>query len=127
MPSEKHDRHYFQSRLREELDRARRYQREFSLLMFEAVPASDGIPIGRKVEGALEAIAPHLRGSDVVARVFDDTVVALLVETNEQGAHDAMFRIRNRLAAQTGRWQVTTYYFPRDKADIENSLLLNAA
>jgi hypothetical protein len=79
------------------------------------------------VEFALDAIAPHLRTSDVVARVFEDTVAALLVETNEQGAHDALFRIRNRLASSAGRWHVTAYYYPRDRADIENSALLTAA
>ncbi len=127
MPSEKHDRAYFQSRLREEIDRARRHQRQFALLIFEAVPAMDGIPIRKKLEFAFDAVASQVRASDVVARVFDDTVAALLVETDEQGAHDALFRIRNRLTAQAGRWQVTTYCFPRDRADIENSVLLSAA
>jgi GGDEF domain-containing protein len=127
VPSEKHDRAYFQSRLREEIDRARRYQRQFALLIFEAVPAMDGIPIRKKLEFAFDAVASQVRASDVVARVFDDTVAALLVETDEQGAHDALFRIRNRLTAQAGRWQVTTYCFPRDRADIENSVLLSAA
>ena len=127
MPSEKHDRTYFQSRMREELDRARRYDRVFALLIFEAVPATDGIPLRKKVEYAIEAVATQTRASDVVAKVFDDTIVALLVEADEQGAHDALFRVRNRLAAQAGRWQVTTYCFPRDRADIENSTLLSAA
>lgn len=127
MPSEKHDRAYFQSRLREELDRARRYERQFSLLIFEVVPATDGIPIRKKVEFALEAVASQLRASDVVAGVFDDTIAVLLVETDEPGAHDALFRIRNRLTTHAGRWQVTIFCFPRDRADIENSALLLAA
>ena len=127
MPSEKHDRVYLQSRLREELDRARRYDRVFSLLIFEAVPSTDGIPIRKKVEFAITAVATQLRASDVVATVFEDAIAALLVETDETGAHDALFRIRNRLAAQAGRWQVTTLCFPRDRAEIENAPLLNAA
>jgi hypothetical protein len=127
VPAEKHDRLYFQSRLREEMDRARRYDRAFSLLVFEAVPSNDGIPIRRKVEAAFDAVATQIRASDVVARMFEDTVAALLVETDERGAHDALFRIRNRLVAQAGRWQVTMYYFPRDRAEIENSPLLSAA
>jgi hypothetical protein len=127
MASETHDRTYLQSRLREELDRARRYERGFSLLIFEAVPATDGIPIGRKVDHALEAISPQLRTSDVLCRVFDDTLVALLVETDEHGAHDALFRIRNRLVTQAGRWRMTIYCFPRDRAEIENSPFLSAA
>ncbi|MEX2227288.1 MAG: hypothetical protein WEB52_12655 [Dehalococcoidia bacterium] len=127
MPSEKHDRAYFQSRLREELERARRYERAFSMLVFEAVPATDGIPMRKKLEFALDTIALQLRASDVVARIFEDTVAALLVETDEQGAHDALFRIRNRLTVEAGRWQVATFCFPRDRADIENSSLLAAA
>jgi hypothetical protein len=125
--AEKHDRLYFQSRLREELERARRYDRAFSLLVFEAVPANDGIPIRRKVEAAVETVASQVRASDVVAQIFEDTIVAMLVETDEQGAHDALFRIRNRLAAEAGRWHVTTFYFPRDRAEIENSTILRAA
>jgi hypothetical protein len=127
VPSEKHDRTYLQSRLREELDRARRYERQFSMLVFEAVPATDGIPLRKKVEFALDAVASQMRASDVVAGVFDDTIAVLLVETDEHGAHDALFRIRNKLTARAGRWQVTIYCFPRDRADIENSALLRAA
>jgi hypothetical protein len=125
--SEKHDRAYFQSRLREELERARRHQRLFALLVFEAVPSTDGIPLRQKVEFALDAIASQIRASDVVARVFDDTIAAMLVETDADGAQDALFRIRNRLVRQAGRWQVTTYHFPRDRAAIEQSAFLTAA
>jgi GGDEF domain-containing protein len=125
--SEKHDRAYFQSRLREELDRARRYKRLFTLLVFEAVPATDGIPLNHKVDMALDAVASQTRASDVVARVFDDTVVAMLVETDAEGAQDALFRIRNRLVRAAGRWQVTTYHFPNDLAAIEQSTFLTAA
>jgi len=125
--SEKHDRVYFQSRLREELDRARRYDRIFALLIFEEVPGTDGIPLQRKAEFALEAIASQTRASDVVARVFDDTIVAMLVEADETGAQDALFRIRNRLVRQAGRWHVTILHFPRDRASIENHALIRAA
>lgn len=127
MASATHDRGYFQSRLREELDRARRYQRVFAVIVFEALPANDGMPIGRKVERAVDLIALQLRTSDVVSRVFEDTIAALLVETNESGAHDALFRIRNRLASQSGRWQVTAYNYPQHRDEIENSTLLTAA
>jgi hypothetical protein len=127
VPSEKHDRAYFQSRLREELERARRYARLFALLVFEAVPATDGIPLSHKMDLALDAVASQIRASDVVARVFDDTIVAILVETDADGAQDALFRIRNRLVRAAGRWPVTTYHFPRDSAAIEDSPVLTAA
>jgi hypothetical protein len=125
--SEKHDREYFQSRLREEMYRSRRYDRIFALLLFEAVPATDGLPLRKKADLALDAVASQIRASDVVARVFDDTVVAMLVETDETGAQDALFRIRNRLVRDAGRWRVTLFLFPRDRASIENSALVRAA
>jgi len=122
-----HDRVYMQSRLREELARARRYQRQFGLLLFEALPSSDGISIRRKVEYALEAITATVRPSDVVARVFEDTIMVLLVETDARGARDALIRIRSRVARQAGNWQVTTYTFPEHERAIEALPTLAAA
>jgi hypothetical protein len=107
--------------------RARRYDRQFALLLFEALPSSDGISIRRKVEYALEAIAATIRPSDVVARVFEDTIMVLLVETDGRGARDALIRIRNRVARQAGNWQVTTYTFPEHEQAIESLPTLAAA
>jgi len=125
--TETHDRAYIQSRLREEIARARRYDRRFALLLFEAVPSTDGIPIRRKVDYALEAIRATIRPSDVVARVFEDTVLVLLVETDARGARDALMRIRNRVARQAGNWQVTTFLFPEHAENIEGLPALSAA
>lgn len=122
-----HDRAYLQARLREELERARRHGSPFALLVFEAVPSNDGIPLGKRVRAALEAVAPQLRGSDVVARVFEDTIAALLVETDERGAADALLRLRSRVMVHAGRWHATLLTYPRQGADIEQSALLNVA
>ena len=118
--AEGHDRAYLQSRIREEIDRARRYGHPFSLLVLEAHPANDGIPIRRKVDHAIERVCAGLRPSDIVARAFDDTVVILLVETDAAGARDALFRLRNRLF-QVGKlsWNISALTFPRDGDAIE--------
>lgn len=125
--TESHDRAYMQSRLREELARAQRYERRFALLLFEAIPSSDGMPIRKKMEIALDAIRATIRPSDVVARCFDDTVLVLLVEADARSAHDALLRIRNRVARQAGNWQVTTLTFPEHAEEIAALPVLAAA
>jgi GGDEF domain-containing protein len=125
--AETHDRAYMQARLHEEIARARRYSRRFAILLFEAVPSVDGLPVRRKVEYALTAINATVRPSDVVARVFEDTVMVLLVEADARGARDALIRIRNRVARQAGNWQVTTYTFPEHEQAIEELPVLAAA
>ncbi len=116
MTAEGHDRPYLQSRIREEMDRARRYGHPFSLLLLEAHPAADGVPIRKKVDLAIERVCAGLRPSDIVARAFDDTVVVLLVETDATGARDALFRLRNRLFnAGKASWSIASFTYPRDK------------
>lgn len=121
------DRVHLGIRLREELDRARRYKRVFSVLTFEEVPASDGLPIHVKMTRALEAMFAVVRVSDLIARPYDDTLVVVLVETDRRGAADALFRIRQRIANRAGTWRVTTLTFPDDDELIVEAEFLRAA
>jgi hypothetical protein len=121
------DRVHLGIRMHEELDRARRYQRLFSVLMFEEVPASDGLPIHTKMARALAAMFAVVRISDLVGQPYDDTLVVVLVETDRRGAHDALFRIRTRIADRAGTWRVTTLIFPEDSDAIEGAEFLRAA
>ncbi|HYM14976.1 MAG TPA: hypothetical protein VEZ14_05415 [Dehalococcoidia bacterium] len=122
-----HDRAYMRERLREEIARARRYDRRFAVLIFEALPSSDGMPIRRKVEVALSAIRTTVRPSDVVGRVFEDTILLLLVETDLRGTKDALLRIRNRVSRYAGNWRVSAYAFPEQAKLIEGLPMLAAA
>jgi len=122
-----HDRPYLQARVREELERGRRHGNPFALLTFEAAPSNDGLPMGKRVRAALDAIAPQLRGSDVLARVFEDTIAVLLVETDEPGARDALLRLRSRVMLHAGRWHATMLTYPAHTGEIERSTLLNVA
>ena len=116
MTAEDHDRPYLQSRIREEMDRARRYGHPFSILVLEAHPAVDGLPVRKKVDMVIERVCAGLRPSDIVARAFDDTVVVLLVETDATGARDALFRLRNRLFnAGMASWSIASFTYPRDE------------
>jgi len=124
--SQTHKRAYMQSRLREEIARARRYGTPFAIAVFETV-ASDGLPLRKKMEYALSMIAGAVRTSDVVALAFEDTIVVLLVQTDATAVKDALLRVRNSVSRQAGGWQMTTYVFPRDEAAIEALPLFTAA
>ena len=87
------------------------------MITFEAVPGADGVPLAQRLRHALETIASHVRPSDVVARLHDDTVALLLVETDGPGAHDALFRVRATLAG-SGRWEIVSYAYPADAETI---------
>ncbi|HEY8173763.1 MAG TPA: hypothetical protein VIH21_11810 [Dehalococcoidia bacterium] len=117
---------YIQERIREEIARAGRYGHSFAIVTFEAIPASDGIPLRTHVDQAASIVEASVRPSDVVARAFDDIVVLLLVETDAAGAHDALFRVRSRLQGH-GRWKITAYNFPTDASSIESLSVLSVA
>jgi thiamine pyrophosphate-dependent acetolactate synthase large subunit-like protein len=114
-----------QSRLREEIARARRYNTPFTLVQFEA-GHSDGVPMHQKMKYALGVVAASVRTSDVVALAFEDTIVALLVHTDAASAKDALQRIRSRVA-QIGTWRLSVYVFPDDAELIEALPVLTAA
>ena len=121
-----HSRPYMQSRLREEIARARRHNTPFTLVQFEAVTA-DGLPIHQKMKYALDVVTASVRTSDVVALAFEDTIVALLVQTDVLSAKDALQRIRNGVAQQSGTWRLSDWVFPDDAAAIAALPLLTAA
>jgi hypothetical protein len=123
-----HDRGYMQSRLREEMARHARHGHPFAIVLFEARPG-DRLQIRRRIDWWAETICARLRPSDVIARAFDDTIVALLVETDAMGAHDVVFRLRNVLASSGAGagWTLESYIFPQDEQVIRALPLLTAA
>jgi hypothetical protein len=121
------DRAYMQQRIREEIERCHRYKREFAVLVCEAAPAADGIPMRRKVAYGVRAIEHAVRASDVIARVYEDVVAVLLVETGATGLDDALFRIRQKLTVEAGAWRFRGYAFPADEPAIRSLAFLTAA
>ena len=121
------DRAYLQQRIREEIERSRRYKHEFALLVCEAAPAADGIPMRLKVAHGVRAIEHAVRSSDIIARAYDDVVVVLLIETGATGLEDALFRIRQKLTVEAGAWRFSGYSFPADEAAICALAFLRAA
>jgi GGDEF domain-containing protein len=128
MTTPNHDRRYLQDRLAEEVDRYARHQHPFALFVFEAQPIADGISVRHRLNEAIESMRPQLRPSDVIARVFEDAIAVLLVETDANGAKHALLRLRGRLATLGSlAWRIETYAYPRDAESIAALPLATAA
>ena len=127
MPPETYDREQFNRRLREELARSARYGHEFCLAVLEAHGGTNGMSLLEKMRNGEAILTKALRTSDIIGRVFEDTLAAVLVETDHAGATDAMHRIAARLANRTGPWHITLHFFPAGAAEIESQPFLSAA
>lgn len=129
MTGDRHDRAYLRSRIQEETSRHQRHSHPFALLVFEAGLTGDGVTVRRKCDWLEDLLRARLRPSDVIARAFEDTVVALLVETGRDGAHDALFRVRGMIAASGAGagWHIDSYVFPDDAGAIAALTLMTAA
>ncbi|PIU19132.1 MAG: hypothetical protein COT16_00085 [Elusimicrobia bacterium CG08_land_8_20_14_0_20_44_26] len=93
-------RKYFEGRLREELERFKRFETSFALLMldldfFKKVNDTHGHPFGDKILIQFSKILKDsLRNIDILARVGGEEFMALLPETDSSSAYNAAFRIK---------------------------------
>ncbi len=106
-------REYLEQRLLEEVDRSRRYGRAFSLQVFEGEERRTP-PTAEELDRALDGIRSTIRASDIVGVYAPGTLVALLVETDAQGARAALSRTVESLPEDSGRWFVTSMTYPDD-------------
>ena len=99
-----HNRRALMERLTAELERARRYALQLSMLMidldhFKAVNDSYGHVVGDEVlRGVSRILQREARAVDVVARFGGEEFVVVLPETGEEGAMSLAERIRSRVA-----------------------------
>ncbi|MBX6332806.1 MAG: diguanylate cyclase [Gemmatimonadaceae bacterium] len=99
-----HNRRALMERLTAELERARRYALQLSMLMidldhFKAVNDSYGHVVGDEVlRGVSRILQREARAVDVVARFGGEEFVVVLPETGEEGAMALAERIRSRVA-----------------------------
>ncbi|HFC98671.1 MAG TPA: GGDEF domain-containing protein [Thermosulfurimonas dismutans] len=97
---------YFQERLREEFERARRYRRSLSLILldldhFKRVNDRYGHLVGDQVlRGVAEVIQHNIRKSDIPARYGGEEFAIIAPETDLQGASTLGERIREEVARQ---------------------------
>ncbi len=99
-----YNRRHFNTLMSQELGRATRYKRPFSLIMFDIdhfkkVNDTYGHPAGDKVLSVLSrAAASAVRNTDVLARYGGEEFILLLPETIQQGAAILAERIRQTVS-----------------------------
>ncbi|MCX5864846.1 MAG: GGDEF domain-containing protein [Deltaproteobacteria bacterium] len=101
-----HNRRYFNERLVDELERAKRYDSRFSLLFadidhFKAVNDTLGHQVGDAVLASLGRLFHrHLRHSDVVARYGGEEFAMLLLDTDKEKAVAIADHLRAAIAME---------------------------
>jgi GGDEF domain-containing protein len=91
----------FAARIQEELERARRFDLRLSLILIDVATPSNAL-------GQLEEVLRReLRGSDVTGAMGAKHVAALLTHTDALGLENAVRRVRQRLAAEAQRLNVS--------------------
>jgi diguanylate cyclase (GGDEF)-like protein len=94
---------YFVKRLEEELNRSIRYNRYFSIILFDLddfarINSTYGHGFGDRILKEIGFILTNmLRGIDIVARFGGEEFVAYLPETNLEGARNVAERIKSRI------------------------------
>lgn len=97
-------RRYFDARLREELERARRFQGSFGLILldvddFKALNDTHGHPLGDKVLRELaQTVRRHLRAVDIPARYGGEELAVILPRASLLETHAVAERIREEIA-----------------------------
>jgi GGDEF domain-containing protein len=112
------ERPIFQARLRQELARSRRFGHPFVLVVLEAHRGNDSMPLRVRVSRGLEVLRKCVREYDFCHKVFEDTLVAALLETDQRGAKAALQRLTQQLAIHSGPWSITLYPYPEQEAAI---------
>lgn len=98
------NRRVFEDRLRSELERAARHERDLSLAIldidhFKHINDRHGHEAGdRALIGFVATLARHARQSDLVARIGGEEFAWLMPETDQHGAYVASERVRQEIA-----------------------------
>jgi diguanylate cyclase (GGDEF)-like protein len=94
---------FFQEAMDKELDRSKRYQRDFSLIIFDIdhfkkVNDTYGHPIGDRVLGAIaRATEQAVRGADIIARYGGEEFAIIMPETDFMSASAVAERLRGNI------------------------------
>jgi diguanylate cyclase (GGDEF)-like protein len=134
-------RRYFDARIEEEIERARRYETGFSVVMmdvddFKALNDTHGHQLGDRVlRGVASIVKANMRGVDTAARYGGEEIALILPRTEMVSALNQAERIRvaiaeHRVATETGVIGVTASFgiaaFPESGAQTAEDLVKRA-
>ena len=90
----------FEKRIEEELERAKRFDLDLSLVLVDLASPSPA------VAQIVEALRRELRGSDLLGTMSGRQVAALLTHTDDRGLDNVVARVRRRLADAADRLNI---------------------
>jgi hypothetical protein len=111
---------YLDLRLKEELARAARADRVFSLATWEPRLLPGDTPDPEIIAKAARLIASKLRSYDLVGRIADQRIAALLLDADYHHASTVAYRIKADIQVEipgAGKWKAGTATFGRDGVD----------
>jgi len=127
-----HDRRYFKVKLHEELQRAKRYHRPFSIIMadldrFKNVNDTYGHSEGDRVLKSVgDILRRQIRNVDIIARYGGDEFVMFVPEKDKRQAMQLAERLRTRVAQEHFSDEMTVSLsmgiasYPLDSIDLED-------
>ncbi len=94
----------FVGRIREELERAHRFDLRLALVVIEIPHPDAAAPLD--TSAVQDAVRQELRGSDVLGTMGRDRIGALLTHTDHLGSNHVVGRLRARLREATGSFKL---------------------
>jgi GGDEF domain-containing protein len=94
----------FVRRIEEELERAKRFDLRFSLVVVQIARAA--VATGDATSLMEDVLRQELRGSDVLGTMDGDRIAALLTHTDSAGSHTVVDRLLRRLSETAERLQL---------------------
>lgn len=111
---------YVDLRLKEELTRASRTDRVFSLATWEPRLLPGDVPDPNVIAKAAALIANKLRGYDIVGRMSDYRFAAMLLDADYHHASTVAYRLKADIQVEipgAGKWKAGVATYGRDGVD----------
>lgn len=106
---------YFRLRLREEIERSRRYNKQFALVLINPSGLHESLEVQTATEWFGDNIRQQLRGTDLPAVLQDGSLAIIMPHTARRAAKTAEHRITNALQLVEPR--IGLAIFPKDGDD----------
>ncbi len=107
--------YYFSRRLSEEIARVKRGHGQFSIVVFTSQPPEGELPEITCVR-SLPGVLTGVRETDCVARIGNDTIAVLLIDSDSAGSSTAALRLLERIGGEASRWSIRILEYPEQES-----------